>query len=288
MRKKYNRIESDAFLYAMIYNPTAPLLNDANPAFGGYEENFIFDYFNPVSIIEQNTDEGLLRSNNLHANVSFEILDNLTLNGNYAFQSLDESRGYYAPSTCFYRGYNRNGLGVRNWQGVENQFLGTDLDYYKKNENHSINATLGYNFQRQVNESFFVEAGDFVSDEFTFNNIGIAQDLVNGVANVGSYKSAYRIISLFGSINYKYKNFLYTTLNYRRDGSSRFGTDKQWGDFYGIATNINFKKFIKKNTISKLMLRTGYGMTGGLPSSDYNALSIFTQSNVVFYMVLTY
>lgn len=283
MRKKYNRVDSDIFKYALIYNPTAPVLNEANTQFGGYEENFIFDYYNPVSIVEQHVDEGLLRSNNLHANASFEILNNLTLNGNYAFQSLDESRGFHTPSTSFYVGYNRNGLGIRNWQGIENQFFGADLEYSKKIKDHFINATLGYNFQRQVSESFFVEAGDFVSDEFTFNNIGLSQDLANGTANVGSYKSAYRIISLFGQFDYHYKNTVSATLNYRRDGSSRFGANNRWGDFYGISAGINFDKFISNEAISKLKLRAGYGVTGGLPSSDYGALSVFVPSSVIFY-----
>ena len=41
-----------AFRYATIYNPTSPVRDEANTANDGYAEQVLFDYFNPVAIIE--------------------------------------------------------------------------------------------------------------------------------------------------------------------------------------------------------------------------------------------
>ena len=61
---QYGFLES--LRYAIVSNPTMPVYNDrlstASPTgggeYGGYAERGIFDYFNPVSIAEQNKNEG--------------------------------------------------------------------------------------------------------------------------------------------------------------------------------------------------------------------------------------
>nr|WP_242499368.1 TonB-dependent receptor [Flavobacterium sp. 140616W15] len=55
------------------------------------------------------------------------------------------------------------------------------------------------------------------------------------------------------------------TLNYRRDGTSRFSKENRWGNFGGaaLAWNVTEEDFLKENeTISSLKLRFGYGTTG--------------------------
>jgi iron complex outermembrane receptor protein len=55
------------------------------------------------------------------------------------------------------------------------------------------------------------------------------------------------------------------TLNYRRDGTSRFSEENRWGNFGGaaFAWNLSEEAFLKGNaTVSTLKLRVGYGTTG--------------------------
>ena len=49
---------NEGFRYAYQSNPTMPVYDPNNSALGGYHERTIFDYFNPVSIVEQNINEG--------------------------------------------------------------------------------------------------------------------------------------------------------------------------------------------------------------------------------------
>ena len=55
------------------------------------------------------------------------------------------------------------------------------------------------------------------------------------------------------------------TLNYRKDGTSRFGPENRWGDFGGaaLAWRVSDEDFLKdSNAISNLKLRLGWGIAG--------------------------
>ena len=71
--------------------------------------------------------------------------------------------------------------------------------------------------------------------------------------------------SYFGRLNLGYDSRYLLTLNYRRDGTSRFSEDNRWGNFAGgaFAWNVSEEGFLKDNaTLSTLKLRVGYGTTG--------------------------
>lgn len=71
--------------------------------------------------------------------------------------------------------------------------------------------------------------------------------------------------SFFGRLNLGYDSRYLLTVNYRRDGTSRFSKENRWGNFMGgaFAWNIAEEDFLKdNNTLSSLKLRVGYGTTG--------------------------
>jgi iron complex outermembrane receptor protein len=74
------------------------------------------------------------------------------------------------------------------------------------------------------------------------------------------------------------------TLNYRRDGTSRFSKENRWGNFMGgaFAWNVAEESFLKGNeTLSSLKLRVGYGTTGQQDiSAQYDYLRRVTLGTV--------
>ena len=282
-QKGFDDVDSKVFGYALNYNPTAAVYNEALPEFGGYEERFIYDYYNPVSILNQNVNNNLLTSNSIQTSLSFKVFENIHFSNTYAFQNNALSNGFYAPNTSFYLGYDRNGLGIRNKKTSINHFVESKLQYHYHQGKHNIITGIGYNFQRRISETQFAEVSNYSTNNFTHNTIEFVSDSDSEFYHFERQKSAYRIISLFGNISYDYKNLLYASVNYRRDGSSRFGINNRWGNFYGITTGINFNKLLKSDWVSNLDFNLGYGKTGGLPSGDYDALALFAPSNLVFY-----
>ncbi len=71
--------------------------------------------------------------------------------------------------------------------------------------------------------------------------------------------------SYFSSANINYKDRYVISGSFRRDGSSVFGANHKWGNFYsvGASWNINEEAFLQNsNIISLLKLRTSYGENG--------------------------
>src|SRR5205085_4661391 len=98
--------------------------------------------------------------------------------------------------------------------------------------------------------------------------------------NNGSTKSV--LISYFGRVQYSFKDKYLLTASLRRDGSSRFGINNQYGTFpsASIAWRIVEENFMKSlNVISDLKLRGSYGVNGNnnLPN-DYASIATIGQS----------
>ena len=85
---------SDAFRYATIYNPTAPVRSD-DPAYDkwdGYFHQTLFDYYNPVQILEQNKNDGKAQLLNMSLKGTFEIVKGLTIDAFYSLQNSTNSQ----------------------------------------------------------------------------------------------------------------------------------------------------------------------------------------------------
>ena len=88
----------------------------------------------------------------------------------------------------------------------------------------------------------------------------------------------HKITSIFGRINYNYKEkYLFTGI-IRRDGSSRFGSNHKFGNFPSaslgwVPTKENF--WPQTNIVNTLKIRGGYGKVGndgGIPDFSYTPL----------------
>src|SRR5664279_2141977 len=121
--KKTNPGFSEAFRYASIYNPTAPVMNqDPSSAdyatYGGYFQQVLFDYYNPVSIIKQNTRNQSNRLMDVSLKGTYEIVKGLSIDAFYSTQTSSQLFGEYLSKNDYWGGLNTNGLARRtedNW-----------------------------------------------------------------------------------------------------------------------------------------------------------------------------
>lgn len=136
----------------------------------------------------------------------------------------------------------------------------TTLNYTKDfSETDNLSVLVGYSFYRYVTQNTFTLANQFVSDATKWNLMQSGNILSNT-----SFKSANRLSSVYGRVNYKLKDRYLFTFTLRNDGSSRFGENNRWGLFPSgaFAWNIMEEEFFNSETISNLKLRMGYGVTG--------------------------
>ncbi len=80
-----------------------------------------------------------------------------------------------------------------------------------------------------------------------------------------------RMLSYLGQLFYSFDNRYYLTGNYRRDGSSIFGSHHQWGQFWavGASWNIHNEPFFDVPAITTLKLRGTYGNVGNSRIEGY-------------------
>jgi TonB-dependent starch-binding outer membrane protein SusC len=278
--------QENAFRYAIITNPTTPVRSDRpeDRPFGGYRERDIFDWFNPVSIAEQNIDDR--RENRLLASIrgEYSFTDNFRAAVFYASQRETDWRGQYSPKTAkFGGGFGRQGLAT-----IENRERLNDLFEATVNYDQSlgkVNLALlgGYSYQEFFNQGNYTQAGNFLTDAFTYNNIGAALDFANGLATVSSFANSNRLVAFFGRANFNLEDTYLLSLSARYEGSSRFGANNKWGLFPAISAGVNIANLVSMPGVSAMKVRASYGRTGTQPGESYLSLLRFGRQGNFFY-----
>lgn len=114
----------------------------------------------------------------------------------------------------------------------------------------------------------------------------LAQTLDSSPIPVSVYSNNTKLVlnSVFGRLNYDYKNRYFATASFRYDGSSSLGPDNRYGFFPGISAgwNIQEEKFWETampKFVSSLKLRGSYGVNGNLGTlGDFQAGGLYSGS----------
>ncbi|WP_235892945.1 SusC/RagA family TonB-linked outer membrane protein [Flavobacterium franklandianum] len=90
-------------------------------------------------------------------------------------------------------------------------------------------------------------------------------------ANLNSSSYEENNLGYIARVNYDYDEKYLVAVSGRRDGSSRFGANNRWGNFYSVALGWNIAKedFMKNSVFSTLKLRASSGTTGNDRIGNY-------------------
>ncbi|MFH6995497.1 SusC/RagA family TonB-linked outer membrane protein [Flavobacterium sp. FlaQc-48] len=114
----------------------------------------------------------------------------------------------------------------------------------------------------------------------------LAQTLDSSPIPVSVYSNNTKLVlnSVFGRVNYDYKNRYFATASFRYDGASSLGPDNRYGFFPGISAgwNVQEEKFwtaAMPKLVSSLKLRGSYGVNGNLGTlGDFQAGGLYSGS----------
>ena len=267
---------SDAFKFATIFNPTAPVKMENDPAYAKWDYYFnqtLFDYFNPVQILEQNKNVGDNNLTNVSIRGTYDIVKGLSVDAFYASQGSTATTSRYYAKHSFWVGSNTNGMTDKIENKSSSQLFESTLKYNGSlMSDLNISALGGYSYQDFNNEGFNVHGGNYLTDAFTYNNLGAALDFKNGIGTAGSYKNTYKLIAFFGRVNLNLNNIWFLSASARYEGSSKFGTSNKWGMFPSISGAADIAKFLNMSFVDNLKVRASYGMTGNMPNDSYLSL----------------
>lgn len=148
---------------------------------------------------------------------------------------------------------------------------------------HQLDGVAGFTVQSDYIDAITVGATNFADD--------LLQNINGGTVNAGSENiNRNNITSFLARANYVYAGKYLLTATIRRDGSSRFGEDKRWGNFpsAAIGWRISDEKFMSTlEFLSDFKIRASYGVTGNNAIGNYRALSLLNTSNYVVGDALT-
>lgn len=277
---------ADAFRYASVYNPTAPV-RSSDPAYqiyDGYFQQVLYDYYNPVQILEENRNDGKDRLLLMAVKGTYQIMKGLSVDAFYSRQNANYLRGRYYDKNSYWVGRDRNGLAARGFDINMTQLFESSLRWTGDiAPSVNLNAVGGYSYQDFQYEGAYAEGGDFLTDAFTYNNLEAALDFANGIGSVSSYKNSNKLIAFFGLLNLNIKDIWFVTASARYEGSSRFGADNKWGLFPALGGGVDLAHFLNNEAVNVLKLRASYGVTGNQPGSSYLSLLRLGPSGNFFY-----
>ncbi len=284
---------SNAFEYATIYNPTAPL-HSTDPMYdlakGGWFEQNATEYSNPVAMLMQNSNHQTTRKINFAGSVEYEIAKGLKVLTRYAQSTSNADINAYSPSNAFIdRGFytGATGLGRHGYawkqedKSVSSLYENT-LSYNTKVSKLDVNAVGGYSYQEFTNQGFSMGGGNFITD-LSHESMGAAQDFQNGLGTLGSYMNGSKLVAFFGRVNLNWDNYAYLSASVRQEGSTQFGDNNKWGVFPAVSGGVDLKKILNIGTFDALKLRASYGVTGSLP--PYTGLSQLTFAGTGNYLI---
>lgn len=263
---------TDALRYAALSNPTSPILSNAaaDVKFGGYFEEDLFDYFNPVSIIEQNNNDVDITQFQGSLNLEYEVIEGLTIAGFYSQQHDNNFFGSYSNRTSkFGGGFGRTGFASRRNDQFKNRqatFTGT---YRRDLGKAELTVTAGYDYQYNNFQGVGIDGGNFLTDVFQYNNFGASLDFPRGLGGRFTYQSDYEVTGLFGRVNLNVDDTYFLMASVRQDGCSRFGENNRYGVFPAASVAVDLVKAAGLSFADNLKLRAGYGVTGALPGESY-------------------
>jgi TonB-linked SusC/RagA family outer membrane protein len=269
-----DRIQEENSRFATIRNGlTAPPNNPIFNPDGSY-------FFDPVVTNRENTVAWLELLQNRaetfrvlgNASADYTIVKGLTFKTNWGFDISDIQERFILPPN-----------GVRYLAGIGEAIARNSKDRMWLNENiltfdkkisdHYINVLGGVSFQ-ESNFNFV----DARRRNFPTNNIG---SLIQGglIQNALSSVQEWSIMSAFARLNYTYKDKYLFNVNFRRDGSSRFGANTKFGNFPSIALGwrVSEEAFMQNlSFINNLKLRGSWGLTGNQEIPNYASFLLYS------------
>lgn len=256
---------------AIWLSPNAPGHNtDGTLDWTGYT----LTQLNPYSYFETSHTS---KSSSLITNtiVRYEIVKGLRLSANFGYSDNNVKQLIKSPTSSMHpddtgearaQALNNDG----NTWITEPQISYTNPDIF----GGKIDLLLGATWQGSNTQTFDILGIGFVSDNLLGNiraarSVSIAQD----------EKVQYRYNAMFARIGYAWKEKYIINLTARRDGSSRFGADNQFGNFgaAGAAWVFSNEEFLSAwAPLSFGKLRISYGTTGSDYVGNYGYYSTYS------------
>lgn len=257
------------FVSAYLARPNLPIYNE-DGTFAPYPNAHLLGY-NIVQGVHQELRRGTSYQSVSNIQLTYQILPWFGVTGfagiDFADNKDENNRPSTIPAFASYGGssyYSDSRLLNTNANGNFNF-------NHRFNERHTITGILGYEYKFSNRELTSAEGRGFPNP--------ILRYLQNAAVpySVGGFYTEYKRAGFFGQARYDYDDRYTAEITVRRDGSSRFGSNKQWGTFGAVSGGwrLSSESFLQDVAwIDNLRVRASYGITGNSDIADFQSRSL--------------
>lgn len=215
-----------------------------------------------------------------------EIIDGLKYKFQTGIELENESHRTFTPSTVggkLGQAPPQPASGTYN-SGFYYSWLAENiLTYTKSIKDHNLELLAGYSAQKYVWEGSDLSATDYPDDEISWLDAA-------ATTTGGSSTTSWSMVSYISRLNYNYKNRYYLQATFRRDGSSRFGSNNKWATFpsFSVGWITSDEDFFKNisSPMNYLKFRASYGVTGNNNIGNYTHIAAVSSTNYLLGGVL--
>jgi len=246
---------------ALQFNPNFPIYAENGQfaqALGAYSERE-----NPLSILYNNKDnEYTLWRMFGDAHLSVTPIKNLTLRTTLGIDYSQKKQRFFTYPIA-------NGKMTRTETAAESKqehwmrwMWNAIATYNLEIGRHRGDAMIGMEVNRENYEWNSAKRFEMaiLNTDYMWPSAGSGRQLAEGSGN------GYSLVSFFGKLNYTYADKYMASFTLRRDGSSRFGKNNQYGTFPSVSAGwrISQEDFMNRthSWLDDLKLRYSWGMTG--------------------------
>jgi TonB-linked SusC/RagA family outer membrane protein len=230
---------------------------------------------NVIALTEM--DKRFLREVGLRSNAfaEYKILENLRFKTSISgdFNMLEEDQ-YNNP--LHGDGAPTAGRSFSYYTRYFNWLWTNTLDYQQKlskTKDVTLNLQVGYESQKSSGYQNSVQSQLFPANlSMTLPAVGASP--ITATATLSDYS----FLSQFSTANINYEDKYILSGSFRRDGSSRFGVNNKYGNFWSVGASWNADKeaFIENlDIVSQLKLRASYGLNGNAGIGNYDWYKLY-------------
>ena len=275
----------ESLRFAVIADPTAPIYRNGDPEQGYWEPNTP-EYHNPYGISQEVTDDGVFKTLLGNVRANYEFLPGLNAEIFYSQQYESDLRSqYFSSKTRFTSADGQRGRANKFTEDRQNELLEITGSYKREFGKLRLNTVVGYSWQEFLFENFNAFNTNFITDDLLYNSLELGLGTALGAdatAGMNSQKEEARLIAFFGRAILNFDDTFFASLAIRREGSSKFGPNNRWGNFYSLSGGVDLVKAVGV-PLDVFKLRVGYGLTGNLPNQNYEYTTRLSRGSRIFF-----
>ena len=251
-------------LQAIAQAPISPARLDNGDAFDGtVYANFLLQQDHGSYLTK-------LRRTTGKAFAQYKILNDLKFNTDFGYDLSNQTENTWDGSLTPFQ--STNGEAYASNVTTESYNFSNYLTYEKDLGNNNLNIVLGTEFNDVKRLFTSVTGTEFPSDDF--QTISSAAEITAGSGST----TQYNFLSYFVRAQYILNDKYFVKGSVRRDGSSRFGSNRRFGTFPAgsIGWIVSEEDFLKSsNSFSFLKLRASYGVLGNSEIGNFPSRFLF-------------